>query len=115
MTMATQDEVKITEKDVIEMMDMFTQVPSFMLKMVIARNTNVVKKFQGQIEDYKNRLSDQGMAKVKKVLEMPVDELQDILKRAYEDTNQEQLKILADPNSKPFITKNLDELKKLIY
>jgi len=110
-----EEEIKISEKDVIEIMDVFTQVPPFMLRLVVSRNSNVVKSFQGQVEDYKNRLSEEGLAKIKKVLEMSVDELQEILKKAYAETHQEQLKILADPKAKPFITKNLAEVKKVLF
>jgi hypothetical protein len=113
--MEAQEEIKITEKDVIEMMDVFTKVPSLVLKMVVSRNSNVVKSFQGQIEEYKNRLSDEGMAKIEKVLDMPVGDLQEILNKAYIETHQEQLKILADPKAEPFITKNLQELKKVLF
>jgi len=46
---------------------------------------------------------------------MPVDDLQEILKRAYLETKQEQLKILANPKAQPFIRKNLDELRKILF
>jgi len=45
---------------------------------------------------------------------MPISELQEILRRAYEETHQKQLKILADPKAEPFIQKNLQELKKVL-
>lgn len=110
-----QEDIQISEKDVIEIMDVFTQVPPLMLRLVVSRNSNVVKSFQGQVEEYKNRLSEEGLAKIKKVLEMSVDELQEILNKAYAETHQEQLKILADPKAKPFITKNLAEVKKVLF
>jgi D-arabinose 1-dehydrogenase-like Zn-dependent alcohol dehydrogenase len=112
--METQ-EIEITEEDVIGLMDQFTQVPPLLLKMVVSGNSNVVNSFQGQIEEYKDTLSPEEMAKIKKVLEMPVEDLQEILKRAYLETKQEQLKILADPKAQPFIRKNLDELRKILF
>jgi D-arabinose 1-dehydrogenase-like Zn-dependent alcohol dehydrogenase len=112
--METQ-EIEITEEDVIGLMDQFTKVPPFLLKMVVSGNSNVVNSFRGQIEDYKDTLSPEEMAKIKKVLEMPVDDLQEILKRAYLETKQEQLKILANPKAQPFIRKNLDELRKILF
>ncbi len=112
--MQSQEEIKITEEDVIGMMDLFTKVPSLMLKMVISRNSNVVKRFESRIEGYKSQMSDEDNAKIEKVLEMPVPELQSILSRAYEETHQKQLKILADPKAEHFIEKNLQELKKVL-
>lgn len=55
------------------------------------------------------------MAKIKNVMEMPVEDLMEILDRTYIKTNQEQLKILADPKAKPFIQKNLQELEKVLF
>jgi len=54
--METQ-EIEITEEDVIGLMDQFTKVPPFLLKMVVSGNSNVVNSFRGQIEDYKDTLS----------------------------------------------------------
>lgn len=105
----------ITEKDVIDMVDLFAKVPAFMLKRVVSKNSNVVKMFESQIEDYKSQLSAEDTYKIKKVLEMPIPELQDVLKKAYEETHKEQLKILADPKAEPFIAKNFLELKNSIF
>jgi hypothetical protein len=112
--MESQEEVEITEKDVVDMMDLFTKVPPLMLKMVISRNSNVVKRFESQINNYKGQISDSDTVKIEKVMEMPISELQEILRRAYEETHQKQLKILADPKAEPFIQKNLQELKKVL-
>lgn len=113
--METPQEIEITEEDVIKLMDQFTKVPPLLLKIVVSGNSNVVKSFQGQIEDYKNSLSPEETVKIKKVLEMPVEDLQEILNRAYTKTNQEQLKILADPKAKPFIRKNLHALDRILF
>ena len=107
-------EENITEKDVMGIMDVFTKVPALVLKMVVSKNMNVVKKFESQIEDYKNQLSSEDSAKIKKVMEMPVPELQEILSKVYAETGHKQLKILADPKAEPFIEKNLQELKKVL-
>jgi hypothetical protein len=108
------EEVKITEKDVIDMMDLFTKVPSLLLKGAVSSNLNVVKSFEGQIESYKNKLSDLELLKIEKVMEMPVPELQEILMKAYNETKKKQLKILADPGAEPFIKSNLNELEKVL-
>ncbi len=113
--MEAQAEIEITEEDVMGLMDQFTRVPPLILKMVVSGNSNVVNSFQGQIEDYKNSLSPEEMAKIEKVLEMPVEDLQEILRNAYQKTNQEQLRILADPKAKPFIQKNLQGLERILF
>jgi hypothetical protein len=113
--MESQNEIEITEKDVIGLMDQFTKIPAILLKGIVTKNANLVKTFEAQIETYKSQLSDEEIAKIKKVTEMPVPELQEILNEAYAETGKEQLKILADPNAEPFITKNLQELKKTLF
>lgn len=107
--------VKITEKDVIELMDLFTQVPVILLKGAISSNMNAVKTFEDQILSYKNRLSPEEMEKIKAVTEMQVPEIQKILYNAYETTGKKQLKVLADPKSDKFISNNLRELKKILF
>lgn len=113
--METPKEIAITEEDVLDLMDQFTKVPPLLLKIVVSGNSNVVKSFQNLIEDYKDRLSPEEKLKIKKVIEMPVEELQKILGKAYFENQQLQLKILADPKARPFITKNLQELGKIIF
>lgn len=113
--METQTDIEVTEEDVIGLMDQFTKVPPLLLKMVVSGNSNVVNSFQGQIEGYKDKLSPEEMGKIKKVLGMPVEDLQEILKRAYLETKQEQLKILADPKAKPFLEKNLHALDRILF
>ena len=109
------EEEKITEKDVIDVMEVFTQVPVVILKMVISQNVNVVKTFESQIEDYRSKLSAEDMVKIEKVLKMQVPELQEILGKAYKKTGTKQLGILADPDSEPFITENFRELRIKLF
>jgi long-subunit acyl-CoA synthetase (AMP-forming) len=113
--MESQAEIKITEKDVIDMMHVFTRVPAFLLKIAVSKNSNVVKSFEAQIEAYKSQLSAEDLAKIEKVVEMPVPELQEILNKAYGKTHKKQLKVLVDPQAELFITGNLQELKKLLF
>lgn len=113
--MEPQPQTEITEQDVLQFMDQFTRVPPLLLKVVVSGNSNVVTSFRGQIEDYKNNLSQEDMVKIRKVMDMPTEELQEILKRAYSKTHKEQLKILADRKAKPFIEKNLKELEKVLF
>ena len=53
--------------------------------------------------------------KIEKVMEMDVPDLQEILRKAYLETGQKQLKILADPHAEEFIAGNLRELKKILF
>ncbi|WP_424354033.1 hypothetical protein [Methanobacterium sp. MBAC-LM] len=108
-------ERNITEEDVMGVVDLFTKVPVVILKMAVFRNMNVVKKFRSQIENYKDQLSDEEIEKIKKVIEMPVPELQELLARAHAEKGHEQLKILADPKAEQFIRDNLSELKVLLF
>jgi len=111
----SQKEVEINENDVLEAVDQLIKVSAIILKTLVSTNSNVVKNFQSQIEDYKSQLSSEEIGKIRKVIEMPVPELQEILNNAYIDTRKEQLKILADPKAAPFISKNLEELKKVLF
>lgn len=111
----SDSEIIITEKDVIETLDLFTKVPSILLRRWVSKNSNLVKSFQSQMESYKSRLSSRDMARVEKVMEMPVEELQEILKKAYVRTGKKQLKILADPKARPFIVLNLQEARKILF
>ena len=113
--MESQSEVNITEKDVIEIMHVFTRVPALLLRIAVSKNSNVVKSFENQILDYKNQLSDEDLAKIEKVVEMSVPELQEILNKAYRENHQKQLKILLEPQAESFISENLQELKKVLF
>ncbi|BDZ72078.1 hypothetical protein [Methanobacterium petrolearium] len=112
--MKSKEEVKINKKDVMGVMHVFTRVPPLMLKMVVKRNKNLVKSFESQIKDYYGKLTDEEIAKIEKVMETPVPQLQGILNEAYIESGQKQLKILADPKAKDFIERNLRELELLL-
>ncbi len=113
--MKSQEEIKITEDDVMGVLGLFTKVPSILLKSMVSRNVNVVKSFESQIKAYKNKLSDEELLKIKKVMEMSVPELQKILGNTYKSTHKKQLKILADPKAESFIERNLKELRQLLF
>lgn len=107
-------EVEITEQDVMDVLHVFDKVPSILLRGFVSKNANVVKSFKNQINSYKHELSSEEIAKIKKVIEMPVPQLQEILGKAYEKTHKKQLKILSEPKAEMFITKNLQELKRVL-
>jgi hypothetical protein len=110
-----ETDIKITEEDVIDLLHIFTKVPSLILKGVVAKKSNVVKSFESQILGYKEQLGDDELAKIRVVLEMPTSELQEILRRSYEKTGKKQLKILSEEKAEPFIEKNLAELEKILF
>lgn len=107
-------EVEITEQDVMDVIHVFDKVPALLLKGFVSRNVNVVKSFKNQIDSYKHRLSEEETAKVRKVMEMPVPQLQGIMDGVYKKTHKKQLKILSDPKAEAFITSNLQELRKVM-
>ena len=109
------EDVNITDEDVMEIMDQFTKVPNLILKRMVSRNVNVVKKFENQILDHKSKLLDNELLKIRKVIEMQVPELQEILLNVYKNTNKKQLKTLADPKAQPFIETNLNYLDMIYF
>jgi len=109
-----EEDIIITEDDVIATLNIFTMVPSLLLVRWVSQNKNLVKTFQGQVLFYKDQLSSKDRQKVEKILKMPVNELQLILNKAYLRTHKKQLKILSSPQARPFITTNLEELKILM-
>ena len=113
--MDSQSEVYITEKDVTDILQVFTRVPALLLKIAVSKNSNVVKSFENQILAYKSQLSDEDLAKIEILVEMSVSELQLILKKTYEETHQKQLKILLENQAESFISENLRELKELLF
>jgi|WetSurMetagenome_2_1015567.scaffolds.fasta_scaffold377124_1 hypothetical protein len=111
----SSEKLKISEEDVIDLLDIFTKVPSIILKGVVSGNMNVVKSFETQIIEYKSQLSSEEIKKIRLVLKMPVSELQGILNDSYNITGKKQLKILADPKAGPFIEKNLKEIDEILF
>ena len=108
-------EEMVTPEDIKEVLGLFEQVPPFLLKMAVSRNVNVVKMFETQVEEYKNKLSDEDKIKLRKVIEMPVPELQELLSKAYLNTQMEQFKILSESKAEPFLRSNLQEFKKVFF
>ncbi|MCK9152248.1 hypothetical protein [Methanobacterium alcaliphilum] len=109
-----ENNIKVTEKDVIDTLDIFTKVPSILLKRWVSKKSNLVKSFESQVISYSTRLSLEEKCKVEKILEMPINDLQIILNNAYRRTGKRQLKILADPSAEDFIEVNLQELKRVL-
>ncbi|MGB9838380.1 hypothetical protein [Methanothermobacter sp.] len=105
----------ITEEDVIESLEIFTMVPSFLLRRWARAGTDLVSRFRSQIVDGYSQLSPSEREKVRAVLEMDISDIQDILEGAYMKTGKKQLKILSESSSRSFIELNLEEIRKLIH
>ena len=107
-------EDKITCNDVLEYEHLFNLAPSFLLKRMARKNTNVVKKFHSQVESYLNKLDDTHKQKLDIALNHDAGDLQALMAEAYQKTRKKQYKILADPNNRGFVELNMAELKKLV-
>ena len=108
-------DLEIKEDDIKEVLGIFERVPPFLLKIAISKNMNAVKSFGGQIEEYKGRLTIEHREKIRKVMEMPVPELQKLLDEIYLKTNCKQFKILAQSKSAAFLELNLCEFEKVLF
>ncbi len=106
--------MKITDEDVIEYLSLFTSIPSFLLGRWARSGTNLASRFCSRIVSEYGKLSDHDRRRVRAVLEMDVDEIQEVLRRAHERTGKKQLMILSDPSSREFIERNLAEIRSLI-
>lgn len=105
---------KITYDDVLEYHHLFSLAPPFLLKGMAKKNSNLVEKFKSNIQSNIDSLSNHQKKKLELILISDIDYLQDIMKEAYRKTNKKQYKILANPQYRDFIEKNLAELRKMI-
>jgi len=104
----------ISFDDVMEYDHLFTMAPAFILNMMVNTNSNLVLKFKSTIQYYMDGLTDEQKSMLNVILSSDIDDLQQIMDESYRKTNKEQYKILANPNNKEFIEKNLSELRKMI-
>lgn len=105
---------KIIYNDVLEYEFLFTLVPSIVLKTMVKTNTNLIAKFETKVIVSLDGLNQKQREMLDIILKSPVEELQEVMKEAYQKSHKKQYKILADPKSRPFIEKNIKELKKLV-
>lgn len=108
-------ELEISEKDIEGLLKLLEQFPPFVVNLYVSKNINAVEEFKIQIKENTVHLTDENLLKVRKIIEMPVPELQKILNELYLMTNMEQLKILAEPRAEPLIELNLEELKNILF
>ena len=103
------------EKDVWKALRAVEHMPTYALTKYITLNINAVDEFEVRIKDYTDKLSDEELQTIKRIIEMPVPELQNILNDLYLETKLEQFQVLAGPEAKPLIELNIKELKKLLF
>ena len=107
--------IEVKQKDMWRILRAVEQMPPFVVDKYVSTNLNGVEWFKDQIMDYKAKLDDEDLLKIRKFMETPVPELQNLMEKLYEETKLEQFKILAGPEAQELIVINLEELKKILF
>lgn len=107
--------ISVEEKDIWKILNTIEQLPPYVVDKYVSLDINAVDEFEDQIKDYKNKLGEEDLLKIKKIIDTPVKELQDVLNELYQETNMEQFKIMADPKAKPLIDLNVRELRRVLF
>lgn len=105
---------KITVNDVIDYESLFKLAPAFLLERFAKKNTNLVSKFNSQVQSRLNKMSESEKKKLDVILQMETAELQKIMLEAYQKRKVKQYEVFANPKYKDFIEFNLSEIRKLI-
>lgn len=105
---------KLTYNDVLDYQHFLKLAPPFLLGRMAKKKSNLVVKFESQVNSYLQKLTDHQRKKLHILLSSDIDDLQALMKEAYQKTNKKQYKILADPKNKEFIRLNIDELRKRV-
>lgn len=105
---------KITYEDIEEYSHLFALAPAFMLEAMARTNANLVSKFHSSIKPYMDNLDPDQKNKLITILSSDVGYLQEKMAEAFEKTKKKQYRILANPEYRDFIEKNLNELKKML-
>lgn len=92
----------------------FTLMPAFLLQRYVKKNTNLVLKFNSQIESFLIKLNENQKRLLDLTLNSQTEELQAIMNEAYEISGKKQYEILANPDSIVFIEINLNELREMV-
>lgn len=107
--------ISVEEKDISKILKSVQRIPPFVVNKYVSLNINLAEELEEQISDYKDKLTDDDLLKIRKIIETPVEELQTILNELYLETNIEQFKIMADPKAKPLIDLNVRELRRILF
>lgn len=105
----------IKGEDIGKLLKLLENFPPFVVNGYISKDINAVEEFEEVIRENTKQLTDEDLLKVRKIIEMPVPELQKILHELYVITNMEQLKILAEPRADHLIELNLKELRRILF
>ncbi|MDO5851125.1 MAG: hypothetical protein Q4Q23_01400 [Methanobacteriaceae archaeon] len=105
---------KITYEDFKQFEGAFSKVPAVILKGMVKVNANLVNEFKPLIISKIEKLPENYNQKIDIVLKMSTEELQALMKEAYDISGKKHYQILADPSSEEFIKKNMLEIKKII-
>lgn len=108
-------DIEVKKNDVWKILRAMEQLPPFVLNQYISMNINAVEEFEDQIKDYKNKIDDEDLLKIRKIIDTPVRELQEVMGKLYSETKLEHFKILAQNEAEELITLNLQELKKVLF
>ncbi len=108
-------ELEIKEDYIKKVLSIVERAPPFLINVYVSKDMNAVESFESQIEKYESQLTDEDRLIIRRIIEMPIPELQNLLNDIYMKTNLEQFKILADSKSEPFLTLNVRELKKVLF
>lgn len=107
--------IEVDRKDMWRILRAVEQMPPFAIKKYVSGNIDAIEWFEDQILDYKGKLSDENILKIKKVVDTPVDDLQRTLEMLYDETKLEQFKILSEPEARELIELNIREFKKVFF
>lgn len=107
--------ISVEEKDIWKILNTIEQLPPYVVEKYVSLDINAVEEFEDQIKNYRNKLSEEDLLKIRKIIDTPVEDLQDVLSELYQETNMEQFKIMADPEAKPLIDLNIQELRRILF
>jgi hypothetical protein len=108
-------ELEIKEEEAKKIISTVKRIPPFLINVYVSKDMNAVESFKDQIKEYKSQLTEEDKEKIRRIIEMPIPELQNLLNECYLKTKLEQFKILADPKAEQFLTVNVQELKKVLF
>lgn len=107
-------DMKVREKQVAPLLKLLESFPPYVVSDYVSQNINVVEEFENLIRENTAQIKDEDLQNLRKILDMPVPDIQNLLMELYSVTRMEQLKILAEPEAEPLIELNRDELKRVL-
>jgi len=108
-------DLEIQSKDIGRLLKLLENFPPFVINSYISKDINAVKEFEGAIRENTKQLTDEDLLKIRKIIDMSVPDIQNILNELYVITNMEQFKILSKPKAEHLIELNLNELRRILF